>query len=491
MPAGPPEIPPLPATPRYHHLDALRAAAMLLGIVLHALLSFTKPAFWVAQDIHGHPWYSYANHAIHGFRMPLFFLLSGFFTALLWRRYGTGKLVKHRLVRIGIPLVVGTMVFKPMIDSIGEWGGKRRAENRSAVVGNTDRGEEKPLSEAVRSLIAAGADLDAWSPEDGVTPLCWAAMEGHPESARLLLDAGADPSARNRDGATPLHGAAFLGRDEMVALLVESGADVNAVQPGHESTPLDSAYSDWQTVEWIAGLLGIGVEREAVRAGRERAIAILREHDARRNHEGGGIDSPSRSGRGWRALVGSIGFNLFHHLWFLYDLLWLSLVFVLLALLARAIGRPLVQNAFFAAPWRWLWIVPLTILAQLTMPMTFGPDTFTGLIPMPTALGYYAIFFFTGAVVHARREMDRPSGKGWLLCLLFSIPVFALGMWALEQRKESFPAFHLLTCLTGVLYAWLMVYGSIGLFRTLFRGGAGYSATSPTPPTGSTWPTCR
>ena len=41
--------PPLPPT-RYHDLDALRAFAMLLGILLHAVLSFNQTPIWPAQD---------------------------------------------------------------------------------------------------------------------------------------------------------------------------------------------------------------------------------------------------------------------------------------------------------------------------------------------------------------------------------------------------------------------------------------------------------
>lgn len=56
---------------------------MLLGIGLHASLSFF-PSFWPAQDstsdINGP--FDELLWAIHGFRMPVFFLLSGFFTAI-------------------------------------------------------------------------------------------------------------------------------------------------------------------------------------------------------------------------------------------------------------------------------------------------------------------------------------------------------------------------------------------------------------------------
>ena len=65
------------SAPRYHHLDALRATAMLLGIVMHGFLSFFENSYWPVQDLQQHELYETANHAIHGFRMPLFFLISG------------------------------------------------------------------------------------------------------------------------------------------------------------------------------------------------------------------------------------------------------------------------------------------------------------------------------------------------------------------------------------------------------------------------------
>ena len=99
---------------RYHHLDALRATAMLLGIVMHGLLSFFENSYWPAQDLQQHELYETVNQAIHGFRMPLFFLISGYFTTMLWKRRGLGKLLLHRVQRILLPLVIGGMVFIPL-----------------------------------------------------------------------------------------------------------------------------------------------------------------------------------------------------------------------------------------------------------------------------------------------------------------------------------------------------------------------------------------
>jgi len=61
---------------RLHHLDALRAGAMFLGVVLHAALSFTDME-WAVSDRHAGAAPGIWVAAIHGFRMQPFFLLSG------------------------------------------------------------------------------------------------------------------------------------------------------------------------------------------------------------------------------------------------------------------------------------------------------------------------------------------------------------------------------------------------------------------------------
>ena len=105
--------------PRFHELDALRAFAMFLGVVLHASL-FLIPDAWPVEDAWAastspetNP-YGYLLAAIHGFRMPVFFLLSGFFTAMLWERRGLLGLAMHRVRRIGLPLLLGCFTIIPI-----------------------------------------------------------------------------------------------------------------------------------------------------------------------------------------------------------------------------------------------------------------------------------------------------------------------------------------------------------------------------------------
>ena len=73
-------------------------------------------------------------------------------------------------------------------------------------------------AEIVRTLVDAGADLDARQ-QAGVTPLMGAASGGSADLVRLLLDAGADTSLRDETGRTAADWATTRGHPEVAALL--------------------------------------------------------------------------------------------------------------------------------------------------------------------------------------------------------------------------------------------------------------------------------
>jgi glucan biosynthesis protein C len=93
---------------RLHHLDSLRALTMLLILPFHALVLIGLRGG--LNDVE-----SSVLWTIHVFRLPLFFLIAGFFAALVANSRGTGAFLRNRAIRIGIPLVVGVMLVVPPI----------------------------------------------------------------------------------------------------------------------------------------------------------------------------------------------------------------------------------------------------------------------------------------------------------------------------------------------------------------------------------------
>src|SRR5215831_18410955 len=80
---------------------------------------------------------------------------------------------------------------------------------------------------AVRALIARKVDVNAVG-SDGTSALHWTVRAGDLETARLLIQAGANAKLANRLGVTPLSMATANGDADMIRLLVDAGAEVNA-----------------------------------------------------------------------------------------------------------------------------------------------------------------------------------------------------------------------------------------------------------------------
>jgi len=155
--------------------------------------------------------------------------------------------------------------------------------------------------EAVRGHVERGVSIDGEEPIFGQSPLAWAVIGDRRNVVDYLLEAGADPSARYRDRNTALHAAAFFGRANAASLLLDAGAEVDARNIRGE-TPLDAMRHDQVTTEFIAGLLKLPVDFDAVVAGRDRiqemietraAISGLAEHPDGHPLE---ADTPGRFG---------------------------------------------------------------------------------------------------------------------------------------------------------------------------------------------------
>ncbi len=103
---------------RLDYLDATRAFALVLGIVFHACLSFT-PAFlgWAVQDVSTSPLVAMFMTVSHAFRMGTFFLIAGILSHRTFHRKGPGDFVRSRLLRLGVPFVVGWFILHPLVVS--------------------------------------------------------------------------------------------------------------------------------------------------------------------------------------------------------------------------------------------------------------------------------------------------------------------------------------------------------------------------------------
>jgi peptidoglycan/LPS O-acetylase OafA/YrhL len=447
------------ASLRRHELDALRAFAMLLGIALHAAMSFTGVP-WTVQDPQTSGLFYGLVSAVHGFRMPLFFLLSGYFTAMLWQRRGLLALVSDRLRRVFLPLVLGSLTVIPLMHGVGLWATKRAAQApeaaRLAPAPDLWRASAAGDRARVAALIEAGADPDARDLGTGATALSLAAGSGHVALVQQLLAGGADVQATDRDGSTALHAAAYLGKSAVAALLLEAGIDAQRRnRRGH--TALDATRADPRTTRHVAVMHAATIDRQQLPADRQQIRRLL------------GVDSvepePGRLQRLWWFLT---LFPVFHHLWFLWFLCWMVAGFALWKRLApgtaaEAVPRPWVESAR-----RYLWLVPLTMLPAWFMGRdmpVFGPDTSSSLLPPLHLLAYYTVFFGFGALCFGGPLGIDGMGKRWWLAL--PLALFVLFPAGMVLVHDGDPRWWPLAVLCHVLYAWAMCAAMMGLFRQL------------------------
>ena len=98
-------------TDRFHSLDFLRALALLMGVLIHVLMLFLEPADGSEPRLGA----SIIFIWIHTWRMPLFMLLAGFFTAFSLAKRDVGNYALNRLIRLGAPILILWAVI-PAID---------------------------------------------------------------------------------------------------------------------------------------------------------------------------------------------------------------------------------------------------------------------------------------------------------------------------------------------------------------------------------------
>jgi ABC-type multidrug transport system ATPase subunit/peptidoglycan/LPS O-acetylase OafA/YrhL len=111
---------------RLHALDAVRAFALLSGIVLHATMSFFLPI--PAHDVSQSATLNVVFFLIHSWRMTTFFIVAGLFARLVIARRGPRGFIADRAKRILVPLTVGWIILAPLTIAALIWGVTRSAD---------------------------------------------------------------------------------------------------------------------------------------------------------------------------------------------------------------------------------------------------------------------------------------------------------------------------------------------------------------------------
>ncbi len=102
---------------RYYALDALRGTMMMLGIVLHGAnfyLAAPPSTIPIPTDRNNAYAFDVIFHFIHSFRMPVFFVMAGFFASLLVEKRGLKGTYANRAKRILGPFVAAMLTILPL-----------------------------------------------------------------------------------------------------------------------------------------------------------------------------------------------------------------------------------------------------------------------------------------------------------------------------------------------------------------------------------------
>jgi hypothetical protein len=116
---------------------------------------------------------------------------------------------------------------KKMKESIQKAKEERKKRLEKEKIGKLNDAIRKGDMEKVRSILAAGVEINGADPL-GQVPLLVACEANSAESVKLLLEKGAEAAVAAKDGSTPLHICAASGNVEILKLLAQKNPNINA-----------------------------------------------------------------------------------------------------------------------------------------------------------------------------------------------------------------------------------------------------------------------
>ena len=115
--------------------------------------------------------------------------------------------------RLGIKIVLFFFLYRP---NLGTASYKDTRQNQKAFQEAVNRKDR----EEVHRLLSLGVNINALN-EAGDTPLHQCIRDGRIDSAKLLVEFGADIKRTNRDGWSPVHLATALGQRDLVMFFLD------------------------------------------------------------------------------------------------------------------------------------------------------------------------------------------------------------------------------------------------------------------------------
>lgn len=125
--------------PREHFWDTLRALLMLLGIPYHVALSYMVGRQWIVKSGEGVTGFIELARFISLFRMPAFFLIAGYFAAMLLARRAPGTWLEGRFRRLAIPFLTSIIVLVPVMNWFCEISNLPFAQAVSSWIDNSSK----------------------------------------------------------------------------------------------------------------------------------------------------------------------------------------------------------------------------------------------------------------------------------------------------------------------------------------------------------------
>lgn len=114
---------------------------MIIGIPYHVAMTYRANDVWIVNAREGDLIFTWMAGVIHLFRMPAFFVIAGYFAALLMLRRAPEDWLKNRLIRLGLPFLACLLTLNPLLNFFCElsnfhlWGALASWEKHNLVSG--------------------------------------------------------------------------------------------------------------------------------------------------------------------------------------------------------------------------------------------------------------------------------------------------------------------------------------------------------------------